>query len=491
MISRRMISSLICAGPVAASSSVLPFLTQPAAAQTPASPSPAPAAPQPATDWRENYAYTLGLQAYIFGFPWIYLPSLRWNWVTVPKPEGSVTPYAPLNQFFNVRKLADATYRDGGAPNNDTLYSIAWVDVSKEPVVLSHPDMGQRYFVFELASLDSDNFAYVGKRTTGGGAGAFAIVGPNWMGHLPPGVQALPPSRTNSVLVFGRTLVDGPTDAPNVNALQDQFRLIPLSLWGRKNPSLPASRDVWAPADPKTDPLAEWKTMNRAMTEDPVDTREAAIAALFEGVGIGPGRDIDALDEPTKKGLARAAKDGRALLNEVIKSGLLGKRVNHWNIPPAAFGRAGLSGDYLLRASLQCLGGIIANDPAEAVYFNTAFSDDGAPLDSAKRYVLRFAKDQMPQVNGFWSLTLYDPTYNLTPNSINRFSIGDRTPGIKRDADGGLSIFIQAASPGKDKESNWLPSTQSGGFLLVLRTYMPGEAIIEQKWAPPGVAPAG
>lgn len=468
-------------------------LLTPASAQTPAkAPVSAPASPTaPATDWRETYAYTLGLQAFIFGFPWIYLPSLRWNWVTVPKPAGSITPYAPLNRFFNVRTLADASYRDGGAPNNDTLYSIAWVDVSREPIVLAHPDMGQRYFVFEMASLDSDNFAYVGKRTTGGAAGAFAIVGPNWKGQLPAGVQALPPSRTNSVLIFGRTLVEGANDVATVNALQDRFSLIPLSRWGQKNPVLPESRDVWAPLDPKSDPLAEWKTMNRAMTEDPVDPNQARLAELFASIGIGPGRDIDELDVATRNGLARAAKDGRTLLNEVIRSGLLGKRVNQWNIPPAAFGRAGLSGDYLLRASLQCLGGIIANDPSEAVYFNTAFSSDGASLDGSKRYVLRFAPDQLPQVNGFWSITLYDLTYNLTPNPIDRYAFGDRTPGLKRDADGGLSIYIQAASPGKDRESNWLPSTQSGGFLLILRTYMPGSAIVEQKWAPPGVAVAG
>jgi len=433
------------------------------------------------------YAYTLGLQAYVFGFPWIYLPSLRWNWVTVPKPEGSVTPYAPLNHFYHARKLADASYRDGGAPNNDTLYSIAWVDVSKEPIVLSHPDMGERYFTFELASLDSDNFDYVGKRTTGGNAGAFALIGPNWKGSLPPGLKAMSPSRTNSVLIIGRTLVDGPSDVPNVNALQDQYQLVPLSLWGRNNVTLPASRDVWAPFDPKTDPLGEWKTMVRAMTEDPPEARLDKLTELFSKIGIGPGCDIDKLDGPTKAGLARAATDGRTLLNEVIKSGLLGKRVNNWNIPPAAFGRAGLVDDFLLRASLQCLGGIVANDLEEAVYFNTSFDASGETLEGSKKYVLRFPPGQLPQVNAFWSITLYDLTYNLTPNPINRYSIGNRTAGLKQDADGGLTVYIQAASPGKDRESNWLPSTQSGGFLLVLRTYLPGPDVVQQKWAPPGV----
>jgi hypothetical protein len=135
-------------------------------------------------NWREEYAYTLGMQAYVFGFPYVYLPSLRWDWVTQPKPPGSTRPYAPLNHFYNSRKLFDASYRDGDAPNNDTLYSWGWMDVSKEPLILSHPNMGERYFVFEMASMDSDNFAYVGKRTTGGAAGNFAVVGPDWNGDL-------------------------------------------------------------------------------------------------------------------------------------------------------------------------------------------------------------------------------------------------------------------------------------------------------------------
>lgn len=441
----------------------------------------------PATDWREAYAYTLGMQAYVFGFPYVYLPFLRWNWVTQAKPPGSITPYAPLNQFYNVRQLANSSYRQGGAPNNDTLYSMAWLDLAKEPVILHHPDMGDRYFVFELASLDSDNFAYVGKRTTGGKAGSFAIVGPNWKGSLPEGVTALPPSRTSSALIFGRTLVDGPADVANVNALQDQYTLTPLSLWGKKDAQLPASRDVWKPFDPKADPLADWKTMNRAMTEDPPEARLAELVELFGKIGVGPGQDPEKLDAASKRGLARAAVDGRKLLQEVIDSGLLGDRVDNWNIPPSNMGRAGLADDFLLRGSLQCMGGIIANDPAEAVYMNTTKDSKGQTLDGGKQYTMRFAPGQLPEVNAFWSITMYDTTYNLTPNPIDRYAIGDRSAGLKRDPDGGLTIYLQNDSPGADKESNWLPTTASGPFLMILRTYMPGQAITEQKWAPPPV----
>jgi hypothetical protein len=251
------------------------------------------------------------------------------------------------------------------------------------------------------------------------------------------------------------------------------------------NAKLPENRDVWKPFDPKTDPLAEWKTMNRAMTENPPEARLAKLIELFAKVGVGPGQEIDKLDDATKRGLARAAIDGRKMLNDVIRSGKLGKQINNWNIPPRAFGRAGLADDFLLRGSVQCLGGTIANDPEEAVYYNTTMDGSGRPLDGAKAYTMHFAPGQLPKVHGFWSITMYDPTYNFTANPINRYSIGDRNQGLKKDPDGGLLLYIQSTSPGKDKESNWLPSTRGGQFILVLRTYMPGVEIIEQKWAPP------
>jgi len=377
-------------------------------------------------DWREQYAYTLGVQAYVYGFPWVYLPTVRYLWVTQPRDPQRV-PYAALNQFWNAPQLADAKYRDGGSPNNDTLYSAAWVDVSKEPVILSHPDMGERYFTFEIADMSSDNFAYVGKRTTGPKAGNFAIVGPGWKGTLPSGVQSLPPSSTPYVLILGRTLVSGEADVPNVNKLQQQYRLTPLSQWGKADFKSADDRNVWPPFNPKTDPLADWKTMNKAMTENPPSDKQAVLLQLFATIGIGPGQDVDKMDESTKAGLARAAKDGRALLQEILKAGGDGKRVNGWSYPPPDLGRAGQHDDWVTRGAIQCLGGIISNDPAEAVYMNTFTDIAGKKLTGENRYVLHFKKEDFPQVNAFWSMTMYDLTYNLVANPINRYSIGNRT----------------------------------------------------------------
>jgi hypothetical protein len=437
-------------------------------------------------DWREQYAYTLGVQAYVFAFPWSYLPELRYTWVT-QKPEGESTVYAPLNHFWHLRKLADASYRDGGSPNYDTLYSIAWLDVGTEPVILSHPDMGERYFTFEIASMTSDNFDYAGSRATGSKAAHFAITGPGWEGDLPDGVKQLEPSPTTAVLIFGRTAVTGPEDVPAVNRLQDQYKLTPLSLWGKADAKVPESRDVWKPFDRNEDPLNEWRTINRAMTENPPLERNAFMVELMKSIGVGPGQDVDAMDEGTKKGLTRAAIDGRALLFAIMTAGY-GKQVNGWTYPPPSIGRAGYRGDFRTRGAVQCMAGIIANDPEEAIYINTTTDAEGDRLDGAHRYVLKFEKGDLPEVSEFWSLTMYDMTFNFVENPINRYAIGSLKKDYQLDDGGSLTLYIQHDSPGKDKESNWLPSPE-GEYFVVFRTYGPGKKLLDQTWEMPGLKP--
>lgn len=443
--------------------------------------------------WRERYAYSIGIQAYVFGFPYINLPTYRWKWVTQAPPPGpsqEMTPYAAINHFFHFRSLADASYRGGGGPNNDTFYSSAWIDLKDGPVILSHPDLGSRYFLFQIACIDGDNFAAVGSRPTGSKAGNFAIIGPGWKGVLPPGITELPRSRSNSVYLLGRTLVDGPADAEAVRKLQDQYALTPLSLWGKSDAVVPESRDVWKPFDNTADPLADWKTMNRAMTEDPPEERLSKILGLFAKVGIGPGQDVDVQHYATKRGLAKAAIDGRQLILDINRSNnpFMGEKINGWSIPPATFGRYGLVDDFLLRAVL-CHAGIITPWAEDAYATNTTTDINGDIVDGSKPYVIHFAPDKMPKVHGFWSLTLYDSTFNLTPNPINRYSIGNRSKGLKLDADGGLTVYLQHESPGAEKESNWLPTPPSGIFTLTFRAYWPDKSVAEEKWSPPSVMP--
>jgi hypothetical protein len=436
-------------------------------------------------DWRAEYTYALGLQAFIYGFPYMYSAEFRHAWVMLPR-DPKLVPSMAVNHFWHSSQLMDATFRDGGSPNNDTLQSWTWVDVSKEPVILSVPDTHDRYYTFEIAAIHSDNFAYVGRRTTGTKAGNYAIIGPGWEGQLPEGVTALPQSPTPWVLVAGRTLVAGPDDVQNVRKLQEQYRLTPLSLWGTGS-EVPERRDVLVPFDQEKDPLAPWKTLNAVLAENPPPAKHEQLMKQFATIGIGPGLDVEEQDEVTKENLARAATAGRQLLEQNFQSGFSATFVSGWRYPNRRIGRAG--DDFLLRAAWQSLAGMAANDPEEAVYLLCQADGNGEPLTGAKSYEMHFAPGQEPPADAFWSLTMYS-NYNLVPNPIDRYSLGDRSKGLKRDSDGALTIYIQHDSPGEEKESNWLPAPE-GAFYLLLRMYQPHQEVIDAKWAAPPVEKVG
>ena len=433
--------------------------------------------------WKEEYAYSLGIQAYIFGYPWVFLPQIKHQWVAVTPENPDITPNMPLNHFWHAKNIITSDYRDGGAPNNDTLYSVTWLDLSKEPIILSHGNMKDRYFTFEIASMTSDNFAYVGTRTTGSDAGNFAIVGPDWQGKLPKNIKKLEPSPTNSVLILGRTAVKGADDVAAANKAQRGYKLTPLSQWGDAKVVVPENRNVPVPFDKKKDPLADWKTMNRAMTNNPPLEQHALLLDMFNKIGVGPGMDVSKTDEATQRGLARAAEDGFKMLQNILSTGAGAPKINGWSFPPATMGRAGIQNDFNTLA-IQCMGGIISNDPEEAVYINTHTDSKGEKLLGSNKYQIRFEKGQLPDVKYFWSLTMYDLTNNLVKNTIDRWAIGSLSGGYQKAKDGSLTLYLQKESPGKDKEPNWLP-TPEGEFWVVFRTYGPSEDIVNQTWKMP------
>ena len=435
--------------------------------------------------WREQYAYSLGMAAYPYVFPYMYMTQLRWMWTTQARDPVNI-PYMATNHFWHATHLSNADYRDGGSPNNDTLYSTAWVNVSEEPVILSYPDMGDRYFTFQLAGFDSDNFAYAGQRTTGSSAGHFAIVGKDFKGELPAGVIALPVAPTPWILIAGRTLVDGEADLPNVLARQKQYRLTPLSYWGKPDAELPASHEMWRPYNPKKDPLASWRTINRAMTESPPASDEKALLDLLAEVHIGPGQDLDSLDEQSQRGLARAARDAHKMMVQARSDMPGGYQADGWRRGPIKAGRLGTNGQYMLRGVTN-FKAIVANDPEEAKYFQALREKNGERLDASKAsYELTFARGEEPPAQAFWSVTMYDLSTNLVDNPLDRYSIGDRTKGFKHNVDGSLTIYIQSESPGADKESNWLPAPD-GIFTLSLRVYRPRPSVIDGSWFPPAL----
>jgi hypothetical protein len=427
-------------------------------------------------DWREMNAYSLGVQAYIYTFPWSYMTDQRWF--------RSEDVGHQANQLFHFRALKDASHLDGGSPNNDTLYSRSWLYLKDEPIILTVPEISDRYHSVELTDFMDDNFAYVTMRSPGPYAGNYAIVQKDWKGELPEGVTVLPPTSTPWNFLQLRTYVEGPSDLERAHAVQDGYKLTPLSQWTNPEATPLASAEIWQPLDRSADPLNEWRTINRAMIDNPPDPVDADMLRQFASIGIGPGLDVDALDASTQRGLARAAVDGRKIIYDSFAAGYGQTKVNGWNYPPPQTGRMTQSRDWLLRA-MQPAVGFNANDPVEAVYLNVAVDGDGKLLSGDKRYIIHFDPGSQPKVNAFWSITMYNDKFNLVANPIDQYSVGDRS-GMTEDADGGLTIYLQKDSPGADKESNWLPAPD-GNFTLFLRAYLPGEDIVNQTWQPPKI----
>lgn len=444
------------------------------------------AEPEQEESWREQYAYSVGMAAYPYTLPYLFNSQLRWMWTNLDRnPERY--PYAAINHFYHAPKLTDASYRDGGGPNNDTVYSSAWLLVDDEPIILSHPDMGNRNFSFHFTEYTSDLIDVVSQRSTGRAAGHFAIVPPGFAGKLPEGVKQLNTATTPWILLVGRTMVDGKLDMSNVAALQKQFHLTPLSHWGKPADTLPASRDVWPPYKMKQDPLASWRTINRAMTENPPPKSEAALLQFLAQVHIGPGQDVDTLDADSKRGLARAARDGHDMANRARSELPGGTKVNGWRRSPNATGSMGSAGLFFERGIMQSSKGISPNYPEEGRYFNRSKSAEGDLMDASQHnYRLTFPKGKLPPVDAFWSLTMYGLDANLVDNPIDRYSIGDRSSDLKYAADGSLTLYLQHESPGADRESNWLPSP-NGNFYVSIRTYRPREAISNGSWVPENI----
>jgi hypothetical protein len=280
------------------------------------------------------------------------------------------------------------------------------------------------------------------------------------------------------------------------NAIQAQYQLTPLSYWGTTNVP-PDDRNVWAPDSPAND-LAAWKTMNRAMTENPPNVpSQQGLVDYFAQIGVGPGQDVDQMDDPTKAGLRDAAIDGWIMLNHYLTNPPSSYFVtNGWVYGPQDNGRAGQNNDFMLRAAGQSLLGILNNDPQEAVYLASAGRDaSGAPLSGANTYTMTFPSNGLPEVGAFWSLTMYGADNNLVSNSISRYKVGTYpTNLLALNTDGTLTIYIQNTSPPANKMSNWLPAP-ADGFHLIMRLYLPGSNIVNQTWGPPPIlkllAPAG
>ena len=436
------------------------------------------------TFFKEGRAWWYGLQAYVYGFPLVMMDLTKDQGTAVPAA-GEIA--APLNQFAVMTRYPDASFRAVVRTGLDTLFATAWIDLENEPLVLSVPDTGGRYYVIALFDMWSNVFTSFGKRNTGTGAASFLIAGPRWQGTPPSDVQAVFRSPTRFVWVNGQMQANGPKDYDAANALQRQYKLTPLSAWGQ--PYAPPGQVPVAPGvDTKTPPAGQVQRMDagayfgrvaRLMKDNPPAPADAPMLEKLKVLGIEPGKDFDIarVDPDTAKGLRRAMGTFEILQKGVKKL----KSENGWIVIPKNFASYGT--DYETRAGIALigLGGIRPDD----VVYPTAFLDgEDKPLDGANRYVLHLDKGQAPPTNATWSVSMYDPQGYYVPNAIDRYNLAMWMP-LRYNADGSLDLYVQAASPGADRDANWLPSPPSGPFNITVRIYWPKQEVLDGSYKLP------
>ncbi|WP_255873034.1 DUF1254 domain-containing protein [Microbulbifer elongatus] len=439
-------------------------------------------------------AKQIAIDAYIFGYSLMSVEMTRKVMTNVAKPTSK---HAPMGQFANLREYPTAKFRDVTAPNADTLYSNAFVDLAKEPWIVSWPDMGDRYYVWEFYDAWVPVIMSPGSRTTGQKAQAYAITGPGWSGKLPDGVKELK-SPTDTVWILARTYSTGtPEDYKKVWALQDQYKLYPLSYWGKE----------YTPPAGKVDPKIDMKTavrnqvnaldaqqyfgwMASLMKNNPPIAEDAPMVAKMKKIGLEPGKpfDLSKMDPAIADAIKQAPKSAWEQIVAYTKDS--GKINNGWliNMKVGHYGT-----DYMARAWLAAFG-IPANPPKDAVYPVGQTDADGDPLDSSKyNYVINFKSEQdLPPANGFWSLTMYDEGYFFIENPLNRYTLSERN-NLKKNDDGSISLYLQKENPGPEKESNWLPAPDAK-FIPMFRLYWPKEnppSVLDGSWWPPVIEKNG
>jgi hypothetical protein len=428
----------------------------------------------------------IAVDAYIYGYPLVLMDVTKKVATNVPKAEGEK---APVNQIAHLRAFPDYTFTDVVSPNADTLYSSAWLDLATEPMVLSVPDVGKRYYLMPLLDAWTNVFASPGTRTTGNRKADFAVVGPDWRGKLPLGIQEIK-SPTNIVWLIGRTQTDGKRDYANVHVIQDNYMLTPLSAWSKLY-SPPTNVPVETGIDMKTPPVDQVARMNAAtffarlnilMKDNPPAAADKNALKRFAAIGVEPGQpfDLKGQDPAVAKGLEQAVRAAQAKI--VAEAGRPhGKIVNGWQV----ISNTGSYGTNYLWRAVVALIGLGANLPEDAVYPHATADAAGQPLTGAHRYVVRFPKGQLPPVGAFWSLTMYNDKQAFVQNPLNRYAIGDRDK-LKFNDDGSLSLYIQHNSPGKEKESNWLPAP-ADSFNLFMRLYWPKKDVVDGAWKMPPI----
>jgi len=434
----------------------------------------------------EQEAHAIGVDAYLYFYPLVTMDITRKQSTNIEP--GKEFGKGPMNMFSNLQTYPPADFRGVVRPNFDTLYSSAWLDLTKEPVIVSAPDTNGRYYLLPMMDMWTDVFASPGSRTTGTQAGNFLITPPGWSGSVPPGMTQIS-SPTPYVWIIGRTRTDGPQDYEAVHKIQAGYRITPMSQWGKT--SVPPSATIDPSVDMKTPPKLQVDTMPAAkffayaaelIKVNSPHITDQPIVALLKKIGIEPGKsfDLDKADPAIRNALVTAPEDAQQLI--AWKLPTLARLANGWGMNTDTMG---VYGNYYLKRAIVAQFGLGANLPEDAIYPTNLFDDSGKPLDGANKYTLHFDKGRTPPVGAFWSVTLYDNDGFQVANPLNRFALSSWMP-LKQNADGSLDLYFQNESPGPEKEANWLPAPKSA-FNLLLRMYAPSSEALTGKWNPPPV----
>lgn len=450
----------------------------------------------PETPISKQEAHAIGVDAYVYFYPLVTMELTRQQFTNIEP--GKEPGHGPMNSFANVPEFPSADFKTVVRPNFDTLYSMAWLDLAKEPMIVSVPDTGGRYYLLEMLDMWTDAFAAPGWRTTGTKAGDFLVVPPGWRPDLrekfaekfklPKDMQRIE-APTPYVWIIGRTKTDGPPDYDAVHKIQAGFKITPLSRWGK--PPEPEAVKIDKTVDMKTPPKLQVDAMpaRRFFTMAaellklhlPHITDEPIIARLKRiGFEAGNSFDIDKLDPPIREALANVPEDAQKLMQ--WKTPTIARVVNGWSMNTDTMG---VYGNYYLKRAIIAQFGLGANLPEDAIYPLNLGDETGKPLNGTNSYALHFDKGAIPPVDAFWSITLYDPQGFQVANPLNRFAVSSWMP-FKYNADGSLDLYFQNESPGEDMETNWLPAPK-GPFNLTMRLYAPKRDALTGEWNPPPV----
>jgi hypothetical protein len=420
---------------------------------------------------------------FIYGLPIVMNYAIMYEYA-VDRSSGQFK--APFNQIKNEPNVY--TYKDTAVvtPNSDTPYSFVWMDLRAEPIVLSVPAVDQnRYYSVQLCDGNTYNYGYIGSRATGSEAGDYMVVGHDWRGTTPARIKKVFRSSTQLSLAGYRTQLFNADDLDNVKKVQAGYKAQTLSAYLNQPPLPPAPAIDFPKIDKDLVKTNFFEYLDFALQLAPAEANETEIRAQLARIGVGPGKTFNfkdlSLEDKLEIGLGM--KEGERKVDEGVAN--TGKAINGWRVSALPGDSAHYNGDWLKRA-VTAKAGIYGNDPVEAMYPLTRIDGDGQTLDGSKNnYTLTFPPDQLPPVNAFWSLTMYDgKTQLLIENPVNRYLVNSpMLPTMKTNADGSLTLYIQNKSPGADKEANWLPAP-NGPIYLVMRLYWP-------KTAPPSILPAG